>query len=73
MTGTGRGVLRTLGWCGLGVVGGLLLAVIVQDLLARLLINGPGAAGLTTIGIGAVIPVCVIGGVVVALWVARRG
>lgn len=70
-TGRGRAILRTVGMGLLGVVGGLLLAVIVQDVLARLL-DGPGPSGLATVAVGAVMPICILGGVVLALWVDRR-
>ena len=66
--------MRTVGIALLGLVGGLLFAIVVQDVLARILLgNGPQSqAGMVEVALGSLLPGCAVLGPVVALLLDRR-
>ena len=64
----GATVLRRLGLAALGLIGGLLGGIVVQDLIAPLLITGAGEVSLLgLILLPLLIPVCGAAGAVIAV------
>lgn len=64
---------RTVGIGGLGLVGGVLLALVVQDVLAPLLVREPGQPTGLGMLLGLLLPALAGLGVVVAIALDRRG
>ena len=66
--------MRTVGIAVLGLVGGVLLAIIIQDLLARALVGGTGGDAALTLGPiqAALLPALGIAGAGLAVGVDRR-
>lgn len=64
--------LRAVGIACLGLIGGVLLGVVVQDVLAVLLVTA--GAGPTVLGMvfGGLLPVLAVAGAVLAVWLDRR-
>ena len=64
--------MRRFGIAALGVVGGLLLAIVVQDLLTRSLTQENGLPKPAAIVVGSLLPVFGLLGAASALWLDRR-
>lgn len=67
-------LVRRLGLGLLGLIGGLLAGIVLQDVLAPLLVTGPGRV--TTAGrilLPVLLPICGAGGAVLAVLLDRRG
>ena len=64
--------MRAIGIGILGLIGGLLLAVILQDLLAPLLIDDTGSASILGKLLGTMMPAFGIVGTGLAIWIDRR-
>jgi hypothetical protein len=64
--------MRRIGIGSLGLIGGLLLAIVVQDVLARILDQGDGAPSSAGMILGSLLPVFGLLGAVLALWLDRR-
>lgn len=67
-------MLRRIGLAMLGLIGGLLGGIVVQDLIAPLLLTGGGEVSLVgRILLTLLIPMCVVAGAVIAVLVDARG
>ena len=64
--------IRTVGIGVLGLIGGLLFAIILQDVLSRALLSADGTPSALGVILGAALPVCGLVGAALALWVDRR-
>lgn len=64
--------MRAIGIGILGLIGGLLLSVILQDLLAPLLTDGAGSASILGKLLGTMMPAFAIAGAALAIWIDRR-
>lgn len=64
--------MRAVGIGALGLIGGLLLGIVLQDVLAQALIDAPGRP--STLGrlLGAFLPGFAVLGAVAAVWLDRR-
>lgn len=66
-------LMRSVGMGVLGLVGGLLFGIVVQDILGRLL-GDPAGTPSVVVGLvfGSLLPACLVLGPVVAIWIDRR-
>lgn len=64
--------MRAIGIGFLGLIGGLLFAIVVQDILAPLLIYRPGSPSPLWLILGASMPAFGIAGAGLAIWIDRR-
>lgn len=67
-------MLRRIGLAMLGLIGGLLGGIVVQDLIAPLLLTGGGEVSLVgRILLPLLIPMCAVAGAVIAVLLDARG
>jgi membrane associated rhomboid family serine protease len=69
LTSRKRETVRTLGIGVLGVIGGLLFAIVLQDVLAHDLIDAAGTLSVLGIVLGVLLPVFGILGGGLAIWI----
>lgn len=64
--------MRTVGIGVLGLIGGLLFAIILQDILVRALIDADGSPSVLGMILGSLLPAFGLAGVGLAIWLDHR-
>ncbi|WP_157530224.1 hypothetical protein [Microtetraspora niveoalba] len=64
--------MRTAGIGVLGLIGGLLFAIVLQDILARALTDADGTPSVLGMILGSLLPAFALLGAVLAVWLDRR-